>query len=82
MRTMYFYCTESENKNQAVKPVWATKRSCEEVGVLPKIFRKNMHLYSKIISSKSNLSCLEIHMVCNAIQLEKQEQDAQKFLPI
>lgn len=47
-----------------------------------KIFRKNVCLYSKLISNKSNLSCLEIHMVCNAIELEKQEQDAQKFLPI
>lgn len=41
-----------------------------------------MCLYRKFISNKSNLSCLKIHMVGNAIELEKQEQDAQKFLHV
>lgn len=82
VRIMYFYCTEPEKKNQAVKTVWATERSYEEVWVLPEIFRENRCLYSKLISNKNNLSCLEFHMVCNAIELEKQEQDAWKFIPI
>lgn len=79
---MYFYCTELGKKNQAVKTIWTTKRSREEVWLLSKVSGKNMCLYSKLISNKSNLSCLKIHMEYSANELEKQEQDALKFLPI
>lgn len=41
-----------------------------------------MCLYRKFVSNKGNLSCLKIHMVSNVIELEKQEQDAQKFFRV
>lgn len=50
--------------------------------MFPKIFGENMFLYRKFISNKNNLSCLKIHMVGNVIELEKQEQDGEKFLRV
>lgn len=76
------WAKKKKKRNQAVKAAWATKRSCEEGWVFPKIFGENMCLYRKFISNKGNLSCLKSHVVGNAIELGKQEQDAQKFLHI
>lgn len=69
-------------KNQAVKAIWVTRRSQEEISLLPEVSGKNMCLDSKLISNKINLSCLKIHMECRANEIEKQEQDTLKFLLI